>query len=122
MMCPRESAASGPAGCPCERAANQLWNYLDDELDTPERDRIATHLGHCPACSELMRNDSTLKHLVARACAREAAPAELRAWVTTKFAAWRVEVCGGQATYSRTTVSFTQSSPQETSARPPETG
>lgn len=104
-----EPAGSGCGGCPCEQATDHLWDYLDGELDGVARDQISAHLGNCPACAQLLHDESALKQLVARACSHDSAPQELRAWVTTQFAAWRVEVCGGRASFSQTSVTLRRS-------------
>lgn len=113
-----DDMGSGCGGCPCEQATQQLWDYLDDELDSLARDQISDHLGRCPTCAQLLHDESALKQLVARACSHDSAPQELRAWVTTQFAAWRIEVCGGQASYSQASVTFNRAATGRTTQPP----
>lgn len=103
-----EHAGPGRPGCACEQAVDRLWDYLDGELDAAEREAINTHLNHCPTCLRMLNDESALKQLLARACSNDCAPPELRNWVTTQFAAWRVEIRGGQTAYSRTTFTVTR--------------
>lgn len=113
-----EDPGSRRDSCPCQQAADHLWDYLDDELDNAARDRISDHLGRCPTCAQLLHDESALKQLIARACSHDSAPQELRAWVTTQFAVWRVEVCGGQASYSQSSVTFDRAVTRRTTRAP----
>ncbi|HVL99883.1 MAG TPA: zf-HC2 domain-containing protein [Egibacteraceae bacterium] len=34
----------------CSEAVRRLWEYLDKDLDAPERDRVDAHLALCRRC------------------------------------------------------------------------
>ena len=75
----------GPAGTPCADVVLRLFEFVDDETEPLDRDRIQAHLDECGACLAEYEMDLLLKALVRRACARETAPAQLRAEILTRI-------------------------------------
>lgn len=63
--------------CGCEKARQDLEEYLRNEVCNTEHAEIREHLEHCPACRDEALVAKTLTEVVARAC-KETAPEELR--------------------------------------------
>ncbi len=92
------SAGLEPGACsdgPCSEATSHLWDYLDGELSEGDCARIKAHVGECPPCEDLFKNEKKIKDAVSRACGCEHAPQDLRGRVITMIAALRLESCGG---------------------------
>ena len=63
---------------PCEDALAEIYLLLDREC-SPERDaELRRHIEDCPPCLEEYGIDEQLKHLLARKCGGDLAPAELK--------------------------------------------
>ncbi|WP_131105392.1 mycothiol system anti-sigma-R factor [Ornithinimicrobium sufpigmenti] len=73
------------AGTHCADVVLRLFEFVDDETEPLDRDRIQAHLDECSACLAEYQMDLLLKALVRRACARQSAPAELRAQILTRI-------------------------------------
>ncbi|QFG69153.1 mycothiol system anti-sigma-R factor [Ornithinimicrobium pratense] len=74
-----------PEGTPCADVVLRLFEFVDDETEPLDRHRIQAHLDECSACLAEYEMDLLLKALVRRACARQSAPAELRAQILTRI-------------------------------------
>lgn len=70
--------------CGCEKARNDLEEYLRNEVCKTEHADIRAHIENCPSCTEEMIVAKTLTEVVARAC-RETAPEELRDQVLARL-------------------------------------
>lgn len=70
---------------PCADVVLRLFEFVDDETEPLDRDRIQSHLDECRSCLAEYELDLLLKTLVRRACARQAAPAQLRAQILTRI-------------------------------------
>ncbi|TDT33668.1 mycothiol system anti-sigma-R factor [Naumannella halotolerans] len=64
----------------CERALQQMQEFLDTELETADMDAIREHLTACEPCLENFDAEQALKQLVHRCCGTSEvqAPAALR--------------------------------------------
>lgn len=78
-------AEHGPTDTSCADVVLRLFEFVDDETEPLDRTRIQAHLDECSACLAEYEMDLLLKALVRRACARESAPAELRAQILTRI-------------------------------------
>lgn len=63
--------------CGCDKARQDLEEYLRNEVCKTEHADIREHLEHCPSCRDEALVATTLTEVVARAC-KETAPEELR--------------------------------------------
>ena len=72
--------------CGCEKARQDLEEYLRNEVCRTEHTEIREHIKNCPSCQGEALVASTLTEVVARAC-KETAPEELRDLVLTKLRA-----------------------------------
>jgi len=77
----------------CAEALNQIYAYLDGELDMNDLDRIREHLADCGPCLQQYDLDIALKALVRRSC-RESAPADLRERILVKITEARIQLNG----------------------------
>ncbi len=62
----------------CEEALEQLWQYLDRELDAEVSGRLERHLQECRECFSRAQFEQKLRALLRRSCGEEQAPPELR--------------------------------------------
>jgi anti-sigma factor RsiW len=69
----------------CDRAADLIGAYLDQELDADMRREVAAHLGSCPACASAADELRGISRQIA-AIGREPAPAHLTTNVRTLLA------------------------------------
>ena len=70
--------------CGCEKAKQDLEEYLHHELERHEYSDIAEHLAHCADCSDEVHVGLVLTDAVKRAC-QDTAPEELRLQVITSL-------------------------------------
>jgi mycothiol system anti-sigma-R factor len=61
----------------CDDALNELYRYIDGELDEATRVRISAHLDDCSPCLEAFDFEAELRRVVASRC-QERVPDELR--------------------------------------------
>ncbi|WP_018156656.1 mycothiol system anti-sigma-R factor [Demetria terragena] len=69
----------------CRTVVEQIYAYLDGELEGAEVSRLKSHLEECPPCVTEYERDQLLKRLVQRSCACEQAPTTLRAQIMTQI-------------------------------------
>lgn len=69
----------------CADVVLRLFEFVDNETGPVDRDRIQAHLDECGACLAEYERDLLLKALVRRACARQAAPPQLRSQILTRI-------------------------------------
>ncbi|HEV2358506.1 MAG TPA: mycothiol system anti-sigma-R factor [bacterium] len=62
----------------CQECLDQMWQYLDGELDLVASDDLRQHLTQCRECFSHAEFERRLKEMVRRACGGEQAPARLR--------------------------------------------
>ncbi|UOE44549.1 mycothiol system anti-sigma-R factor [Agromyces larvae] len=70
--------------CGCEKARQELEEYLHNELCREDAADIREHVANCPECSAELNVGRTITEVVQRAC-RENAPGELRLAVLTRI-------------------------------------
>ncbi|MFJ4224703.1 zf-HC2 domain-containing protein [Microbacterium sp. NPDC089695] len=63
--------------CGCDKARQDLEEYLRNEVCKTGHSEIREHLENCPSCRDEALVAKTLTEVVARAC-KETAPEELR--------------------------------------------
>ncbi len=68
----------------CQRALNELYAYLDQELTEETRASIAVHIEECGPCINVFDFHQELKQLVARCCTTEV-PSALKAKILTEI-------------------------------------
>ncbi len=76
-------------GPDCEKAIDQLYLFLDREIDTASCDEIQNHIDDCADCLNEFHLEEVVKMLVSRSCS-EVAPRPLREKVL--FSIRQVEV------------------------------
>ena len=64
----------------CEEALQNLYLFLDEEIDSASIDEIQAHIDSCSSCLTAYDLERVVKALVSRSCA-EKAPEPLRAKV-----------------------------------------
>ena len=62
----------------CEQALEQVYAFLDDELDPASAQFIRQHLAACEPCVESYDLELMVKTMIKRSCGGDAAPDELR--------------------------------------------
>lgn len=77
--------------CGCEKARQDLEEYLRNEVCKTEHIDIKEHLDTCASCRDEALVARTLTEVVARAC-RETAPEELRDLVLARLRAAQAAV------------------------------
>jgi len=72
---------SGPlgedCGCDCTQALEQLYLFLDSEIDTATCEEIQRHVDACGSCLDAYDLERLVRELVSRSCS-ERAPEPLR--------------------------------------------
>lgn len=64
----------------CDEAVRQLWEYVEQELDAPRRERLEEHLSICRRCCGEMEFAEELRSFMARQ-----STVELPEGIATKF-------------------------------------
>lgn len=78
--------------CPdCETALNNLYVFLDEEIDTASYAEIQAHIDDCSSCLTAYDLERVVKALVARSCT-EKAPEPLRAKVLYSIRSVQVQI------------------------------
>lgn len=75
----------------CAEALSRLFEFLDQEIDESDGDRIRQHLADCEPCLSAYDVEDHLKKLVRRSCA-EAAPAELHVRIRQQLTVLRTQI------------------------------
>jgi len=63
----------------CAKVLAQVYQFLDNELDTASGDAIREHLAACEPCLDEFDVEQAVKSLVHRCCGNDRAPDTLRA-------------------------------------------
>jgi len=63
----------------CTKVLTQIYQFLDNELDTASGDAIREHLAACEPCMDRFDVEQAVKALVHRCCGNDRAPETLRA-------------------------------------------
>jgi mycothiol system anti-sigma-R factor len=77
---------------PCSEVLEQVYVYLDGEIDPDECEKIREHLDECGPCLRQYGLDQAVKALVARTCGCDLAPEQLRGKVLARIREVRLEI------------------------------
>jgi mycothiol system anti-sigma-R factor len=80
---------------PCTEVLDQVYSYLDGEIDQAECDKIRHHLEECGPCLRQYDLDKVVKALVARSCGCDLASDELRGKVLARIRQVQIEISQG---------------------------
>jgi mycothiol system anti-sigma-R factor len=80
------------AGDDCAKALEQMYLFLDAELDSASLRRIQEHLDECGPCLQHFDLERVVKQLVVRSCGNSHAPEELRTRVLTRIREVQVSI------------------------------
>jgi mycothiol system anti-sigma-R factor len=85
-------SCGSPHETDCREVIEEVYLYLDGEMDSLRRDVIREHLDECAPCLRKFGIEQAVKVLVARSCGRDRAPESLRLSVMAKLKSVRVEI------------------------------
>ena len=86
------SASSNPCEGPdCEQALENLYLFIDREIDTASCAEIQTHIDECTSCLSEYDLERVVKSLVSRSCS-ETAPDPLREKVLLSIRTVQVQI------------------------------
>lgn len=91
----QSTAAHPAADDDCAHVLEQVYEFIDNELDTASGDAIRQHLSACEPCLDKFDVEQAVKNLVSRRCGGDTAPAQLRAKVLLQLAAAREQASRG---------------------------
>jgi mycothiol system anti-sigma-R factor len=86
------------AGDDCAQALEQIYLFLDSELDSSNHRKIQEHLDECGPCLQHYDLERVVKQLVVRSCGRSEAPEELRVRVLSRIRAAQVTINDPEST------------------------
>ena len=75
-----------PHDTDCGEVLNEVFLYLDGEMNAERRDTIRRHLDECSPCLRKYGIEQEVRALVARCCGGETAPSELKSRLRSKLA------------------------------------
>lgn len=78
-------------GPDCEQALENLYLFIDQEMDTASCAEIQTHIDDCTSCLSEFDLERVVKSLVSRSCS-EVAPDPLRAKVLLSIRTVQVQI------------------------------
>jgi mycothiol system anti-sigma-R factor len=81
-----------PHETPCSDVLDQLYIYLDGELDGDGCEKIRQHLDECRDCLDEYGLEESIKKLVGERCGCDAAPPGLRDKIMVRIQEVRVEI------------------------------
>jgi mycothiol system anti-sigma-R factor len=76
----------------CAEVLEQVYVFLDREIDETDRRRVQEHLDECGPCLARYDLERLVKQLVHRSCANQHAPGELRERVLSRIRAVQVSI------------------------------
>lgn len=79
---------TSPKPCHCDEAKQNMWLFLDAEVEYVDCGRIQQHLDECPECSAAIAAEEQLRDALRRSCA-ERAPEALRMIITERISVIR---------------------------------
>ncbi len=65
-------------GAECDQVIRDVWLFLDNEMDSGQRETVARHLMDCSPCLDETEVGEKLKELLHRKCGGDLAPDVLR--------------------------------------------
>ncbi len=78
-------------GPDCEKALQNLYMFIDQEIDGASCDEIQSHLDGCAACLNEYELEQVVKAIVGRSCT-EVAPEPLREKVLYRIRSVQIEI------------------------------
>ena len=78
-------------GPDCEKALENLYLFIDQEIDTASSAEIQSHIDDCTSCLSEYDLEKVVKSLVSRSCS-EVAPQPLREKVLVTIRSVQVEI------------------------------
>jgi mycothiol system anti-sigma-R factor len=80
-----------PHDVDCVEVIEQVYLYLDGEIDETHRTEVRVHLDDCGPCLRQYGIEQEVKALVARSCGGDSAPEALKDRLRAKLAEVRIE-------------------------------
>jgi mycothiol system anti-sigma-R factor len=80
------------AGDDCTTVLRQVYQFLDNELDTASGDVIREHLAACEQCLDEFDVEQAVKAVVHRCCGNDRAPETLRTRIRVQIATVRTTI------------------------------
>jgi mycothiol system anti-sigma-R factor len=81
-----------PHDVDCVEVIEQVYLYLDGEIDEIHRTEVRVHLDDCGHCLRQYGIEQEVKALVARSCGNDSAPAGLKERLRAKLAEVRIDL------------------------------
>jgi len=85
-------SCGNPHEIDCTEVIEQVYLYLDGEIDDAARHKVRQHLDECSPCLRHFGLEQDVKALVARCCGGETAPEGLKQRVVVRLQEVRVEL------------------------------
>ena len=85
-------SCGNPHETPCSEVIEQVYFFLDGEINSSVQTRIRVHLDECGPCLRQYGLEQEVKALVHRCCGAEAAPEGLRESVLVRLHELRIEL------------------------------
>ena len=104
-------SCGNPHATDCSKVLDQMFEYLDGELDEPDLHLVREHLEECAPCMSEHDVDKVVKALIRRSCGGEVAPENLRDKIVvqiTQQVTRHAGPQGGEVTHVTTQVTTTQ--------------
>jgi mycothiol system anti-sigma-R factor len=85
-------SCGSPHEVDCSQVIEQVYLYLDGEIDDEGRSKVRQHLDECAPCLRKFGLEQDVKALVARCCGGDVAPDGLRERLVVRLQQVRVEL------------------------------
>jgi mycothiol system anti-sigma-R factor len=85
-------SCGSPHDTDCSDVIEQVYLYLDGEIDDSTRQKVREHLDECAPCLRKYGLEQDVKALVARCCGSDVAPDGLRERLVVRLQQVRVEL------------------------------
>ncbi len=85
---PEETAAGAAVEPCCDELIDQLYEFMDSEINEETCHRFRGHLAECPPCRDAVAAEHRLRSMLRRSCL-EVAPSQLRLRVVTQISLLR---------------------------------
>jgi mycothiol system anti-sigma-R factor len=85
-------SCGNPHEVPCVEVIEQVYLYLDGEIDEAARRKVRDHLDECAPCLRQFGLEQDVKALVARCCGSDPAPDGLKERLVIRLQQVRVEL------------------------------
>jgi mycothiol system anti-sigma-R factor len=88
----RPMSVGDPHDVDCVEVIEQVYLYLDGEIDEVHRTEVRVHLDDCGHCLRQYGIEQEVKALVARSCGNDSAPDGLKDRLRAKLAEVRIDL------------------------------